>query len=75
MHDVRHGSVALRRRHYGTDPRRCPAADQRRAIEGIQPLTPEAPLAGRPATLEEVVIGHMAAGRLRRAAVPVEVAA
>ena len=44
-------------------------------VPAIQPLTPEAPPAGRPATLEEVVIGHMAAGRLRRAAVPVEVAA
>jgi ABC-2 type transport system ATP-binding protein len=44
-------------------------------VPSIQPLTPEAPPAGRPATLEEVVIGHMAAGRLRRAAAPVEVAA
>ena len=30
---------------------------------------------GRPATLEEVVIGHMAAGRVRRATAPIEAAA
>jgi ABC-2 type transport system ATP-binding protein len=44
-------------------------------VPAAQPLTPDDPPAGRPATLEEVVIGHMAAGRLRRAAAPVEVAA
>ena len=33
------------------------------------------PVAGRPATLEEIVIGHMAAGRGRRAATTVEEAA
>ena len=33
-----------------------------------QPLNVDGPQAGRPATLEEVVIGHMAAGRLRAAA-------
>jgi ABC-2 type transport system ATP-binding protein len=33
-----------------------------------QPLAAEGPGEGRPATLEEVVIGHMAAGRVRRAA-------
>lgn len=44
-------------------------------VPAIQPLTPETAPAGRPATLEEVVIGHMAAGRLRRSAAPVEVAA
>ena len=40
-----------------------------------QPLAPESPPLGRPATLEEVVIGHMAAGRVRRAAPTVEAAA
>ncbi|MBA2719857.1 MAG: ABC transporter ATP-binding protein [Chloroflexi bacterium] len=44
-------------------------------VPAIQPLTADAPPVGRSATLEEVVIGHMAAGRLRRAAVPVEAAA
>ncbi len=41
-----------------------------------QPLIPDGPTPdGRPATLEEVVIGHMAAGRVRRASAPVEAAA
>ena len=40
-----------------------------------QPLDADGPGDGRPATLEEVVIGHMAAGRVRRAAAPVEEAA
>ncbi len=40
-----------------------------------EPLAPEAAVDGRPATLEEVVIGHMAAGRLRRATPAVEEAA
>ena len=31
-----------------------------------EPLAPTSPPIGRPATLEEVVIGHMAAGRVRR---------
>ena len=44
-------------------------------VPAIQPLSPAVEPAGRPATLEEVVIGHMAAGRLRRATAPVEVAA
>ncbi|MBA2374491.1 MAG: ABC transporter ATP-binding protein [Chloroflexi bacterium] len=44
-------------------------------VPAIQPLMPEAPPAGRPATLEEVVLGHMAAGRVRRAAESIEVAA
>jgi len=40
-----------------------------------QALAAEAGVEGRPATLEEVVIGHMAAGRLRRVAAAVEEAA
>jgi len=44
-------------------------------VPSAQPLVPDAPPIGRPATLEEVVIGHMAAGRIRPAAAPVEVAA
>jgi len=35
----------------------------------------ESPVEGRPATLEEVVIGHMAAGRVRRVAAAAEAAA
>jgi ABC-2 type transport system ATP-binding protein len=44
-------------------------------VSAAQPLSPQAPHIGRPATLEEVVIGHMAAGRIRRAAAPIEEAA
>jgi ABC-2 type transport system ATP-binding protein len=40
-----------------------------------QALAAEASVEGRRATLEEVVIGHMAAGRVRRAATPVDEAA
>jgi ABC-2 type transport system ATP-binding protein len=40
-----------------------------------QPLEADGPGAGRAATLEEVVIGHMAAGRVRRAVPAVEEAA
>ena len=36
-------------------------------VPAVQPLDGPAPGPGRSATLEEVVIGHMAAGRLRRA--------
>lgn len=54
-----------------------PGGDPLRLIRlpAAQPLTPDAPSAGRPATLEEVVIGHMAAGRVRRAAARAEQAA
>jgi ABC-2 type transport system ATP-binding protein len=38
-------------------------------------LAGDSAVAGRPATLEEVVIGHMAAGRVRRATAAVEAAA
>lgn len=44
-------------------------------VPAAQPLSPDGPADGRPATLEEVVIGHMAAGRVRRAAPAVEEAA
>jgi len=38
-------------------------------------VSTEGPADGRPATLEEVVIGHMAAGRVRRTPAAVEAAA
>jgi ABC-2 type transport system ATP-binding protein len=44
-------------------------------VPGAQSLATDGPAAGRPATLEEVVIGHMAAGRLRRAGTAIEEAA
>jgi ABC-2 type transport system ATP-binding protein len=44
-------------------------------VPAAQPLAADGPGEGRPATLEEVVIGHMAAGRVRRVAAPVEEAA
>ncbi|HUQ79276.1 MAG TPA: ABC transporter ATP-binding protein [Patescibacteria group bacterium] len=44
-------------------------------VPSAQPLTPDVAPIGRPATLEEVVIGHMASGRVRGTAAPVEAAA
>ena len=44
-------------------------------IPVVQPLGVVGPPDGRPASLEEIVIGHMAAGRVRRATTAVEEAA
>ena len=44
-------------------------------VPAAQALTSEVVEEGRPATLEEVVIGHMASGRVRRVAAAVEAAA
>lgn len=44
-------------------------------VRSAEPLPPEGTPDERPATLEEVVIGHMAAGRIRRAAAAAEAAA
>jgi ABC-2 type transport system ATP-binding protein len=44
-------------------------------VPAAQPLAADGQKPGRPATLEEVVIGHMAAGRVRRAATAVDEAA
>jgi hypothetical protein len=44
-------------------------------VRPAEPIPPDGLAEERPATLEEVVIGHMAAGRVRRAAARTEEAA